>query len=983
MTRRTPWPKVLTLVGLGVLAATTVIALFVILGVGGGLPGARPLQAQASGPIGTGWQNYDLIVSPGDWDGARDGAPDIIARKVSDGSLWLFPGNGRGGYTGPTRIGSGFHAYTQLVAAGNFTGHQYPDLMAVRNDGELILFPNLGHGVLGKPVSLGPGWGGYSAVVGADNFNGDHLPGIIVRDPVDGLLTLFKGDGHGGFSGHSLIASVSFSSYSLLAVPGDWDNGGYVPNAPGGVGYADLVGRSPDGTLCLFRGNGRGGLQNTSCIAIGSGWGAFNAIVTPGTWEQGDQIDLLARTPEGSLWLATGAGISGYTDPLSIPQCVGITLYVSSLSPSYSINFERFGQATPQSVATLTETDGKVQVIPPNASRDGAGWQPSASYSATCSWSSGLYAAQLKTTAPVGTTAASIDYTSYATFVVRPLVPPPTRQLLVVASTNTWNAYNDWPQNGSFYSATRPTQASYLRPDPDASPLFQGSHLAGGELLVLQWLAAHHFAYQLVSDVDLNDSPWMLSTSSYYAVVLSTHSEYWTDAMYDAVAKYLQDGGSVLSLSGNTAFREEKLVKPQGATWSSLLVGGERSFRPLYSIASLLGLEYLFTTHYHCAPYRVLQPTSWLMAGVKAHIIGSQGKYWERGCINNSPGVGAGASGDEVDQRPPFLLSREYEVVAQGTNEIGGRADLVWYLRRNGGQIVNVGSISFGNSLAIDVNLSRIVINALTEFQRFHDSGQTSFGGLVAAGDWDGDGHPDLLARSGDSLYLFRGNGSDGWLVSRFVSSGWAQYDLIASAGDWTGQGRPDLFARRASDGALFVMPSNGDGGFEARFRIGSRIKWSSYDTIMGVGAFDGHGISDLIARTPSGSIYLYTGSGHGQVDPTPRLLATGWDAYDQIVGPVDWNGDGLPDLIARKPDGSMWIALGRRDHTLATPQQMQGMDGWDEFSTIVGAVDWSSRGHQDLLARKADGSLWLFYGKGATSFDGSREFTYGWNSFS
>ena len=224
-----------------------VLALIAMVLVAGNLARvSRPPQVQsvrAAGPIGTGWQQYDLIVSPGDWDGRADGAPDIIARKASDGTLWLFSGDGLGGYTGPRQIGSGFNIYTRLVAAGEFTGHGRPDLMAVRRDGELILFPNLGHGVLGEPITLASGWGGYDAVVGTTNFSGFHRPALIVRNANDGSLSVFAGDGTGVFSGSSRITSVSVKNYSLLTAPGGWVNDG----------FPDSCSRRPDGSPCLFR----------------------------------------------------------------------------------------------------------------------------------------------------------------------------------------------------------------------------------------------------------------------------------------------------------------------------------------------------------------------------------------------------------------------------------------------------------------------------------------------------------------------------------------------------------------------------------------------------------------------------------------------------------------------------------------------------------------------------------------------------------
>ena len=953
---------ILTKTRVGLLLAIALTALVAFLAIGLRPPPvvARPLHVHASGPIGTGWQKYDLITSPGDWDQTANGAPDVLARLISDGSLWLFSGDGLGGYSAPTRIGSGWGSYTKLIGVGNFRGNRVApdDLMAIRSDGYAILFPNVGHGEFGAPRSLGPGWGGYDVVLGAGDFNSDGNQDVIARNGSDGKLTLFAGNGRGGFSGHRLISSVSFSEYSLLAAPGDWDRDN----------YPDLVARSADGTLCLFRGNGPGGLQNTSCLPIGSGWGAFNAIVSPGTWDQDNQVDLLVRTADGGLWLATGAGITGYPDPISLTQCSTIGLHISSVTPNYTIRFQRFGQATPETVATLSETNGQIQAIPADAGANGAKWQQSASFSDTCGWKSGIYGAQLTATSEVASTGASLNQAAYITFVVRPLMPPITRQLLVVASTNTWTAYNDWPKDSSFYDRTpaRATQVSYLRPNPSASPLAESSHVAGGELQVLQWLTAHNYAYQMVTDVDLNDTPSLLSSANYYAVLLSTHSEYWTDPMYNAVAKYLQDGGSVLSLSGNTMYRKERLTKPsQGAQWSSLLIGGVDPLRSPFAIGNLIGLEFVSTID-TCAPYHVTRPRSWLMAGVSSRVIGRQGKHWTIGCFLNAPGVPAGASGREVDKRLPFLLNRHYEVVAVGTNPKRG-ADLVWYVRRDGGQVVNVGSITFGNSLSIDRNLSRIVTNALNRFQSFHDSGQTTYGGLIAPGDWNGDGRPDIIARRGNNLYLYKGNGTGPVLGPTFLSGGWAQYNLIAPAGMWMGHARPDLFARRASDGALFVAPNSGYGSFAARLRIGPTIHWSNYDTILGVGDWNGDDIPDLIARTPNGDIYLYTGSGHGRVNPTPTLLATGWDSYDQIISPVDWNGDGLPDLIARKPDGTMWIALGRRDHSLASLQEMPRSSSWDNYSTIVSGGDWSGNGRHDLVARRADGSLWVFPANGET----------------
>jgi hypothetical protein len=49
------------------------------------------------------------IVTPGDFNG--DARPDVLARD-SSGNLWLYPGNGAGGWLTRSRVGQGWSGYT-------------------------------------------------------------------------------------------------------------------------------------------------------------------------------------------------------------------------------------------------------------------------------------------------------------------------------------------------------------------------------------------------------------------------------------------------------------------------------------------------------------------------------------------------------------------------------------------------------------------------------------------------------------------------------------------------------------------------------------------------------------------------------------------------------------------------------------------------------------------------------------------------------
>jgi hypothetical protein len=67
-----------------------------------------------SGPIGTGWGNLDLIFSPGDFDG--DGYSDVLARTATSKELLLFRGNGNGGFLSLAVAGSGWGNFDILFS---------------------------------------------------------------------------------------------------------------------------------------------------------------------------------------------------------------------------------------------------------------------------------------------------------------------------------------------------------------------------------------------------------------------------------------------------------------------------------------------------------------------------------------------------------------------------------------------------------------------------------------------------------------------------------------------------------------------------------------------------------------------------------------------------------------------------------------------------------------------------------------------------
>jgi len=96
-----------------------------------------------------------------------DGRADLVGRKPT-GELYLYRGNGTGGFTGPaTRIGTGWHIFNTLLSPGDFTGDGHPDLIARKTTGELYLYRGNGTGSFTGPATrIGTGWQILNAVVG-------------------------------------------------------------------------------------------------------------------------------------------------------------------------------------------------------------------------------------------------------------------------------------------------------------------------------------------------------------------------------------------------------------------------------------------------------------------------------------------------------------------------------------------------------------------------------------------------------------------------------------------------------------------------------------------------------------------------------------------------------------------------------------------------------------------------------------------------
>ncbi|MFI2611076.1 hypothetical protein [Kitasatospora sp. NPDC018619] len=206
-------------------------------------------------------------------------------------------------------------------------------------------------------------------------------------------------------------------------------------------------------------------------------------------------------------------------------------------------------------------------------------------------------------------------------------------------------------------------------------------------------------------------------------------------------------------------------------------------------------------------------------------------------------------------------------------------------------------------------------------------------------GDLTGDGYADLVAAtSTGELVLYPGRGDGTFDQPRTVANpGWSGA-RITHRGNFTTQnpgqtedGYEDFLVKQGT--RLYLYPGNGMGAPDESQRTElfhpSGGDWSGTDQIVATGNIDNLPGNDLITKDGD-TLVLYTGTaeaplaaetGTNRLKPGIVVSASGWTDYE-VLAPGDVNGDGIPDLLARRSStdpndpeyGRVRLVLGARN---------------------------------------------------------------------
>jgi hypothetical protein len=260
--------------------------------------------------------------------------------------------------------------------------------------------------------------------------------------------------------------------------------------------------------------------------------------------------------------------LEGYCWPFSVARGERVDLMVSTDRGAFDVEIAREG-AEREIVWRAEGVRAEHHPTPDGASSNGCDW-PAALEIPVGAWRSGFYAVTL--------TAGRERHEAFV--VVRP-EPSDPAPILLVLSTTTWHAYNDWGgpslyTGGTRVSFRRPFAPGFLvkpepigrmmQPEPDREAMgFRTWARANGvsdwcggagwytyERTFLMWAERNGFRIDVGTGPDLERHPEVLDGARLY--VSAGHDEYWSWGMRDAFDAFVARGGNAAILSGNTCF---------------------------------------------------------------------------------------------------------------------------------------------------------------------------------------------------------------------------------------------------------------------------------------------------------------------------------------------------------------------------------------------------------------------------------------------
>lgn len=309
------------------------------------------------------------------------------------------------------------------------------------------------------------------------------------------------------------------------------------------------------------------------------------------------------------------------------------------------------------------------------------------------------------------------------------------------------------------------------------------------------------------------------------------------------------------------------------------------------------------------------------------------------------------------------LKSGEEYSIYLGT---GFKMDHISVYNKNGKYI---GQVSYGHNLVADgKTISLAVLNPTGKtYEREWGLYVVSQEADKTVGDIDGNGISDVLMTISQKTHAHYGS-TGAWLIQPNNTAKWGDLSTLNTDNRIFGMGSTavdkktkDIYIENTATHTIGAWVTNNAGQVSSWKTIGT---FDNNTQILGLGDFNGDGVTDLLQRNSNGAVGCYFTSGS----------KIGWNYFQSLgnewslsaVG--DFNNDGRDDIVLKHDQGFAGCWLTNTDGTVA----------WSDLSTlnddfkIVGAGDFNGDGTDDVLLEKNGYfGVWLVKNGGAYDWMG------------
>lgn len=322
------------------------------------------------------------------------------------------------------------------------------------------------------------------------------------------------------------------------------------------------------------------------------------------------------QLPGTTAWQIKGnpsTAIAGYTSEMSVQPGDILHMHVSSNGNArYRVEIYRLGwyggdggrliTCIPSCASDEAGAQYSAPAPDPSTGQLDAGWPITDTATVGSDWTSGYFISKL-----VVTSGQYAGQASYIPFIVR-APPGSSSTILVQASVNTWEAYNNWggkslyPFNST--SGAPATMVSFNRPfaySPNAAT--SNTTPLAWEYQLAAFLEREGYDVSYQTDVDTDQNP--ASLLAHKLDIVSGHDEYWSGAMRNAWEAARTQGVNLAFIGGNIGYWQMRYADSSDRTVVEYRVSGAdpetdptQKTVPFQQLASprpectLLGIEY-------------------------------------------------------------------------------------------------------------------------------------------------------------------------------------------------------------------------------------------------------------------------------------------------------------------------------------------------------------------------------------------------------